>query len=77
LPYADLLIWAKENKVKIPNRVFADAIFPQGEGGEEVVRKTTRPLAKRVLGSLNMEILEARAASELAERYERNNLPEK
>jgi hypothetical protein len=65
------------NKVKIPNRVFADAIFPLGEGGEEVVRKTTRPLAMRVMGKLNVEILKARAASQLAERYIGNNLSEK
>lgn len=42
LPYLDLIAWAEMEGLKIPNRVMADAIFPVGEGGEEVVRKTTK-----------------------------------
>ena len=49
----------------------ADAIFPQGEGGEEVVRKTTKPLAESVLGKGFLEKLEAIAAHEKAERNKR------
>lgn len=45
LPYLDLQIWALEADVRVPNRVLADAIFPPGEGGEEVVRKTTAKIA--------------------------------
>jgi len=43
LPYLDLRFWAWAKGKKIPNRVMADAIFPPGEGGEEVVRKTEVP----------------------------------
>lgn len=45
LPYLDLQIWAQEVNVRVPNRVLADAIFLAGEGGEEVVRKTTAKIA--------------------------------
>jgi len=50
LPWFDLTIWAKESGTSIPNRVMADAIFSRGEGGEEAVRKTTEPLALRLIG---------------------------
>lgn len=59
LPFLDLMIWAFETKTKIPNRVMADAIFPTGEGGEEVVRKTTKPLVAELLDVKNIEILAA------------------
>lgn len=49
LPWLDLTIWQKEVSVTIPNRVMADAIFTLGEGGEEVVRKTTKPLALKLI----------------------------
>ena len=45
LPYCDLSIWALEKDKNITNRVMADAIFSQGDGGEEVVRKTTSKIA--------------------------------
>lgn len=48
LPYLDLRQWAVEEGLRIPNRVMADAIFEPGEGGEEVVRKTTTKLAAAV-----------------------------
>jgi hypothetical protein len=55
LPYIDLFIWQQETKIKIPNRVMTDAIFPQGYGGEETIRKTTEPLALRLIGILKDE----------------------
>jgi hypothetical protein len=77
LPFIDLQIWAKEEGLTIPKRVIADAIFSAGDGGEEVVRKTTEPLASKLLGRRNLDILEAKAASELAESYKGNKFPEK
>jgi hypothetical protein len=76
LPYLDLIIWSEENEIHIPNRVLADAIFSEGVGGEEVIRKTTAPLADRLLRRKSMEILEAKAAIELAEKYHSPKFPE-
>lgn len=73
LPYLDLQIWERESGMNIPNRVMADAIFPQGEGGEEVVRKTTAKLADELLTRKHLETLVALAAHEIAE----NPKPEK
>lgn len=64
LPYLDLKINALLDDANIPNRVMADAIFPQGEGGEEVIRKTTKPLAESVISKNFLEKLEAIAAHE-------------
>ena len=68
LPYLDLKIWEREEKVSIPNRVMADAIFPAGEGGEEVVRKTTAKLAFELVTEKRLEILASIAAHEIAEQ---------
>ena len=68
LPYLDLRINSLIDDVVIPNRVMADAIFSHGEGGEEVLRKTTKPLAESVVGKGFLEKLEAIAAHEKAER---------
>jgi len=68
IPYLDLQIWEKESGKKIPNRVMADAIFPPGEGGEEVVRKTTSKLADELLTLKHRELLAALAAHEIAEQ---------
>lgn len=68
LPYLDLQLWARENKVKIPNRVMADAIFPAGEGGEEVVRKTTEKMAIDLLSDGHLKKLASIAAYEKAEK---------
>ena len=46
----------------------ADAIFLPGEGGEEVVRKTTAKLARELLTLKHLETLAALAAQEIAER---------
>ena len=53
---------------KIPNRVVADAIFRLGEGGEEVVRKTTQKLASLVLTDSHLQLLASIAAQEIVER---------
>lgn len=68
LPYLDLFDWATENGVSIPRRVMADAIFSAGEGGEEVVRKTTAPLAKELLSERFLDLLASMAAREITER---------
>jgi hypothetical protein len=68
LPYLDLSIWAEQEKISIPNRVMADAIFPLGEGGEENIRKTTKPLSKQLLTDDSLNRLAAYAALEIAER---------
>jgi hypothetical protein len=64
LPYLDLTMWAQQEKVTIPNRVMADALFPGGEAGEEVVRKTTEKLAGQLL---NSDILNTLAVSHTIE----------
>lgn len=65
LPYLDLNIWAKLIGCNIPNRVMADAIFPTGEGGEEVVRKTTKKIADDILKDSQLDLLASLAANEL------------
>jgi len=49
LPWLDLIIWSKEVRVSIPNRVMALAIFQFGDGGEETIRKTTKPMANSLI----------------------------
>ncbi len=44
LPYIDLITWAKENKVVITHRILAEAILTDQVGGEEVIRKTVKPM---------------------------------
>lgn len=68
LPYLDLNTWAELEGVLIPNRVMADAIFPVGEGGEEVVRKTTQKIADEILTKSHLNKLAALAAYEIAEQ---------
>jgi hypothetical protein len=65
LPYLDLRIWEEETAVKLSNRVIADAIFAAGDGGEEVVRKTTAKLAKSLLAKEHLETLASFAAQEI------------
>ena len=67
LPYIDLCTWAKIENVQIPNRVMADAIFEPGEGGEEVVRKTTEKLASDLMSEGHLNQLASYAAYEIAE----------
>lgn len=67
LPFIDLKIWERETGSKIPNRVMADAIFPAGEGGEEVVRKTTSKIAKELLADESLKLLAAAAGQKITE----------
>lgn len=68
LPYLDLKIWEQESKKSIPNSVMANAIFPPHEGGEEVVRKTTKKTTDKILTQKHLMFLEDYAANEIAER---------
>lgn len=64
LPYLDLLTWEIENDARITNPVKAEAIMPRRESGDEIIRKTTASLAKKLLwGSL--DLLRDEAAKEL------------
>jgi hypothetical protein len=67
LPFIDLKIWERESSIKIPNRVMADAIFPPGEGGEEIVRKTTSKIAKELMADGNLKFLAALASQRIVE----------
>ena len=67
LPYIDLCTWAETANVQIPNRVMADAIFEPGEGGEEVVRKTSEKLARDLMSDGHLNQLASFAAYEIAE----------
>ena len=68
LPYIDLSTWATENNCCIPNRVMADAIFPLGEKGEEVVRKTTKKIADEVMNKDYIDFMATIVAHDIAER---------
>ena len=59
LPYVDLQLWCLQENSEITNRVFANAIFPPGKGGEEVVRKTTKKLANHWMQHLDIVLAEA------------------
>jgi hypothetical protein len=69
IPYFDLLTWSFLENVKIPNRVMADAIFPVGEGGEEVVRKTTKPLMNKIFNKVFIDRIASIVAFEKTEGY--------
>lgn len=49
LPFLDLKIWQLQTSNKIPNRVMADAIYPKGEKGEEMIRKTTQKITRTIM----------------------------
>jgi hypothetical protein len=49
LPFLDLKIWQLQTSNKIPNRVMADAIYPDGEKGEEMIRKTTQKITRTIM----------------------------
>jgi len=71
LPYLDLKGWEMENNIQIPNRVMADAIYPRGEGGEETVRKTTKPLAESLLSQKLLAHLVGQITLEIPEQKPR------
>lgn len=68
LPYLDLKLWEIENKVSVPYRVLADAIFPDGNMGEEMIRKTTKKIADQVMSKDYIDFLATMAAQEIAEK---------
>jgi hypothetical protein len=72
LPYIDLKLWAYEENCSIPHRVMADAIFPDGEKGEEMVRKTTQKIADMLMGKEYVDFLATIAAHEIAEKKSEN-----
>lgn len=57
LPYIDLKIWELKENVSIPYRVIADAIFLNGENGEETIRKTTAIISEGILKGDMLEML--------------------
>lgn len=48
-PYCDLRNWARVNRISIPYRIYADAIFTRCEKGEETIRRTTKKLTNKLL----------------------------
>lgn len=68
LPYLDLKLWEIENNFSIPYRVLADAIFPDGDMGEEMIRKTTKKIADQVMDKDYINFMATIAAQEIAEK---------
>lgn len=68
LPYLDLKIWELEFGKSITNRVMADAIYPEGEGGEETVRKTTQKIVNEIINEAQLDKLWSLAANEIGEQ---------
>ncbi len=68
LPYLDLKLWEIENNVSIPYRVLADAMFPDGNMGEEMIRKTTKKIAGQVMSNAYIDFLATIVAQEIAEK---------
>jgi hypothetical protein len=68
LPYLDLKLWANEEGVSIPYRVMTDAIFSNGDKGEEMVRKTTTKIADMLMKKEYNDFLATIAAHEIAEK---------
>jgi hypothetical protein len=68
LPFLDLELWAIENYCSIPNRVMADAIFPSGEKGEEMVRKTTKKISRVLMEKEYIDFLATIVANDITEK---------
>jgi len=68
LPYIDLLMWSMEEKKHITHRVLASALYPDGDKGEETIRKTTAPLVEEILSPYSMMQLHAQAAICIVEK---------
>ncbi|MDE3021834.1 MAG: hypothetical protein KGI54_08240 [Pseudomonadota bacterium] len=64
LPCLDLMMWEYEAKVNLPDRVMADAIYPQGKLDEETVRKTTKPKALDLIAETTLALLARMAIHE-------------
>jgi len=68
LPYLDLYLWAREENAHIPNRVYADAVLPKGEKGEETIRKTTQKIASEIIGFEYVRYLDSVVANVITEQ---------
>jgi Family of unknown function (DUF6387) len=66
LPYLDLRLWAFKEKVTISNRAMAGAIFRDGFGGEETVRKTTARIAEDMTSTSHRDFLNLRGQASQA-----------
>ena len=69
LPYLDLTLWAYLNDLNVPNRVMADAIYSDGEGNPNRVRKVTKVWADDLTRSEHagsMRQLKVQAALEIS-----------
>jgi len=75
LPCMDLILWAEEEQGRITDGFLADAVFPEGEGDEQKIRKTLRPhtwdLLKPTLEGIElMQRLRALAYTDFLQRQE-------
>jgi len=68
IPYLDLIIWGIEHQIKVPNRIIADALYPDGEKGEETIRKTTSQLAETLLDAKTIFQLIMQAGADIMEK---------
>ncbi len=68
LPFIDLILWEFEFTITIPYRVIADALYPNGDRGEETVRKTSYPLLTELTTAVTLNQLGAQASLEIAEK---------
>lgn len=68
LPFLDLEIWATLENIKISNRIFADALYPNGEKGEETIRKTTKQIAHSLITNQSLLQLTMQATADIAEK---------
>jgi hypothetical protein len=50
LPYLDLTIWARQIQKTIPRPLFAKALFPDGKGDADTIKKRTEPIALGFMG---------------------------
>ena len=60
LPCMDLLLWAEEEALRMPDSLIARALGTSENVGEENVRKTVRPLAMKILNPDRNTVLDER-----------------
>ena len=53
LPYIDLEMWARSEQKNIPDHIYGNLLFPNDLDVDvsERIRKTVKPLAKKLLGN--------------------------
>jgi hypothetical protein len=63
LPYMDLELWARNEKVNIPEHIYGNLLFPDETNIDvtERIRKTVKPLAKKLLSNELIWALEHQA----------------